>query len=137
MLPTLQNQTTTITQTTTMTADTPQNHHTEALHPTRNNHWQYHWFNPDQFPSPSHPATWKPSCKDKGCRHWNHCYDCNAFIASLLVNKAKFLAQKQLEEEYPETGTRTYASTTEQTLTLNMTLKERNTITGTNIAESV
>jgi hypothetical protein len=124
ILPTLQNQTTTITQTTTMTTitDTPCNHHTEALHLTRNGHWQYHWFNPHHFPPPSHAATWKPSCNDKGCRHWDRCYDCNNFSASLLVDKAEFLAQKQLEQEYPETPHPNHhhfaptTSTTEQTL---------------------
>jgi hypothetical protein len=37
------------------------------------------------------------SCNNKGCRYWNCCYECNDFIAMLLVDKAEFLAQKQLE----------------------------------------
>jgi hypothetical protein len=76
----------------------------EALHPTRPNHWRYHWFDPNYPPPLSHPEAWKPSCKDEGCRHWNrnHCYECNNSIASLLVNKAKFLAWKELEKEHPK-----------------------------------
>jgi hypothetical protein len=31
--------------TTTMMIDMPQNHHTDALHPTKDNHWKCHWFN--------------------------------------------------------------------------------------------
>jgi hypothetical protein len=86
-----------------MTTDTPRNHYAEALHPTRENHWQYHSFDPDHFPSPNYFETWKPSCNDRRCGHWNHCYDCNNFIVSLLIDKAEFLAWKQLEEEYSET----------------------------------
>jgi hypothetical protein len=91
---------------TTITADTPHNHYkyTEALHPTRYNQWRYHWFDTGHIPPPNHTKThWmRPSCNDKGYGHWNHCYDCNDFIASLLVDKAKFMARRQLEEEYPE-----------------------------------
>jgi hypothetical protein len=86
----------------TTPTDTPRNNHTEALHPSRENQWQYHWFDPDHFSPPNHLETWKPSCNDDGCGHWNRCYDCNDFIATLLVDKAEFLARKQLEKEYPE-----------------------------------
>jgi hypothetical protein len=36
------------------------------------------------------------------CGHWNCCYECSNSITSLLVDKAGFLARKQLEKEYPE-----------------------------------
>jgi hypothetical protein len=77
----------------------------EALHPTRRNHWQYHWFDIGHIPSPRHTnPRWKPktSCTDDGCGHWSRCYNCNDLIASLLVDKAEFIARRQLEEEYPE-----------------------------------
>jgi hypothetical protein len=83
--------------------DTHRDHYMDALHPTRPNHWRYHWFDPDYPPPSSHPQTWKPSCDDRGCGHWNRCYECNDSIASLLVDKAEFLARKELEKEYPET----------------------------------
>jgi hypothetical protein len=86
-----------------MMIDPPRDHHTEALHPTKENHWRYHWFNVDYHPSPTYLDIWEPSCEDKGCGHWNRCYDCNEFPATLLVDKAEFLARKELEEEYPET----------------------------------
>jgi hypothetical protein len=89
------------TRTTTTTMDTPRDHYMEALHLTRDNHWIYHWFDPNYPPPPTHPEAWKPSCDDEGCGHWNHCYECNDSIASLLVNKAEFLAWKELEKEYP------------------------------------
>jgi hypothetical protein len=92
------------TQPKTMPSHAPQDHHTEALHPTRENHWKYHWFDTGQLPPPYQAKTvWKPSCDDDGCGYWNRCYDCNDFNATLLVDKAEFLARKQLEEEHPET----------------------------------
>jgi hypothetical protein len=90
-------------KTTTMAMHAPQDHHTEALHPTRYNHWKYHWFDPEHLPPPNHTKdSWKPSCNDKGCGHCNCCYDCNDSIALLLVDKAEFMARRQLKEEYPE-----------------------------------
>jgi hypothetical protein len=83
--------------------DPPRDHHTVALHPTKDNHWRYHWFDIDHHLSPTYPRTWERSCNDEGCGHWNRCYDCNDFVASLLVDKAEFLARKELEEEYPRT----------------------------------
>jgi hypothetical protein len=74
MLPTLPNHKTPSTQTTTMTMDTPQDHHMEALHPMKENHQKYHWFNTDNFSPPTYPKT------------WNRCYNCTNFI-TLLLNK--------------------------------------------------
>jgi hypothetical protein len=82
------------------TMDVPRDHYMEALHPTRPNQWKYHWFDPD-YPPP--PEAWKRSCNDKGCGHWSRCYECNDSMAILLVDKAEFLARKELEKEYPET----------------------------------
>jgi hypothetical protein len=56
----------TCTQTTTMMVHTPKNHHTEALHPTKDNHWKYHWFITYHFPPPTYTKTWKPSCNEEG-----------------------------------------------------------------------
>jgi hypothetical protein len=85
------------------TTRTAQNHHTEALHWTRENQWKYHWFDIGQLPPPYQAkSVWKPSCDNDGCGYWNRCYDCNDFNATLLVDKAEFIARKQLEREYPE-----------------------------------
>jgi hypothetical protein len=83
--------------------DTPQDHYTEALHATRDDAWKYHRFDRDHLPPPTYTKNWKPSCDDEGRGHWSRCYECNHFIATLLVDKAKFLAQKQLEGECPDT----------------------------------
>jgi hypothetical protein len=83
----------------------PHYHYMEALHPTKQNHWQYHWFDVGHIPPPRHTdPRWKPklSCVDQGCGHWSRCYNCNDFIASLLVDKAEFIARRELETEYPE-----------------------------------
>ena len=86
-----------------MPSHAPHNHHTEALHPTRKNQWKYHWFDIGQLPPPHQTKpVWRPSCDDDGCGYWNRCYDCNDFSATLLVDKAEFMARRQLEEEYPE-----------------------------------
>jgi hypothetical protein len=41
-----------------------------------------------------------PTCKDQACNFWNPCYDCNDCPATLLVDKAEFLARKELELEF-------------------------------------
>jgi hypothetical protein len=120
-----------------MNNDNPRDPHMEALHPTRSNHWKYHWFDADHFPPPNHTKNcWRPSCNNDGCGYWNCRYDCNKFPASLLVDKAKFMARRQLEGEYPETPhpnlllLRPHHLYYVQTLTTKMTPKERSTRTG-------
>jgi hypothetical protein len=75
----------------------------EALHPTRENQWRYHWFDIGQPPPPYQAkTTWRPTCNDDICWYWNRCYDCNNFNATLLVDKAEFMARRHLVKEYPE-----------------------------------
>jgi hypothetical protein len=52
----------------TPTNDTPRNHHMEALHPSRDNQWQYHWFDPDHFtlPTISKPGSQAVTTTDAG-----------------------------------------------------------------------
>jgi hypothetical protein len=87
------------TKRTTTMSHAPRDHHPDTLHPTRENQWN----DIGQLPPP-HQAepTWRPSCNDDGCGYWNRCYNCNDFNATLLVDKAEFLARKQLEKEYLE-----------------------------------
>jgi hypothetical protein len=73
------------------------------IHPTRPNQYARHWFEIEQARDrEGTPLSWTPlpSCKDRACSFWSTCYDCNDCPATLLVDKAEFLARKELESEY-------------------------------------
>jgi hypothetical protein len=75
------------------------------LHPTRPNQYAQHWFRSKQAEDRSDTAVYwtpLPSCKDQACGFWSTCYDCNDCPATLLVDKAEFIARKEFESEQDE-----------------------------------
>jgi hypothetical protein len=72
------------------------------LHPTRPNQYARHWFEIEQAKDRGvKPLFWTPlsTCEDQACNFWSTCYDCNDCPATLLVDKAEFIARKELELE--------------------------------------
>ena len=84
-------------------AMTTHKHYMWELHPTQPNQYVQHWLETEQARDRGIlPALWSPlpSCKDQACCFWSTCYGCNDCPATLLVDKAEFMARKEFETEY-------------------------------------